>query len=486
MNKAVAIDESTLTSSQKIIFDQITALIDARVTSVLQSYNIEDYMISLTGAAGTGKTFLTTQIAKYLKKKSSQEYRFTVTAPTHKAVSVIAQMLRENKITASCKTIHSFLGIKPFIDYEKGIETFKIDKTQKVKEETSILIVDESSMIGSELFSYIQEAIEGGRVNLVLFIGDPYQLLPVDKSENKIFKLKHQFSLTEVVRQAKDSYIIKIATQLRERIQHQNFIPLKEFFMQNHYDEIQFFNNEKDFIEDFYKNKEWYKEDKIIATHKNKNVDAFNRIIRKKYWEQKNIYNPQTLRKGDMLRFKEAYSVNDITLYHNGQIVEIQSADLKHHQTLNINYWECRVIDAPEQQIFRVVDPDSMKVFNDKLLQIAKIAKRAQRYEKKKKWEIFYAVRNMFADVQYIHASTIHKLQGSTHSVSYVDLFSLPDNQYISDDDKYRLTYVAITRAKDEIKIFMPKINNIQDLKSLDIVKKFDAIDEMLKELNLR
>ena len=133
MNKAVAMEESTLTSSQKIIFDQITALIDARVTSLLQSYNIEDYMISLTGAAGTGKTFLTTQIAKYLKKKSSWEYRFTVTAPTHKAVSVIAQMLRENKITASCKTIHSFLGIKPFIDYERGIETFKIDKTQNLQ-----------------------------------------------------------------------------------------------------------------------------------------------------------------------------------------------------------------------------------------------------------------------------------------------------------------------------------------------------------------
>ncbi|MGB5868325.1 MAG: AAA family ATPase, partial [Arcobacteraceae bacterium] len=177
----------TLTPHQSEVFNNVTELIEQRVKSILKSDDISDYMLSLTGAAGTGKTFLTAQIAKYLRDKKDTKFSFTITAPTHKAVGVISEMLRKNKIQASCKTIHSFLGIKPFRDFDKGVETFKVDKTKKTHDSASILIVDESSMIGSELFSYIQEAIEEERVNFVFFIGDPFQLLPVDNSENQIY-----------------------------------------------------------------------------------------------------------------------------------------------------------------------------------------------------------------------------------------------------------------------------------------------------------
>jgi ATP-dependent exoDNAse (exonuclease V) alpha subunit len=474
-----------LTAHQNKVFNDVTSLIDSRVKSILKTDNIHDYMLSLTGAAGTGKTFLTVQIAKYFRDKKDADFSFTITAPTHKAVGVISEMLRKNKIQASCKTIHSFLGIKPFRDFDKGIETFKVDKTKKTHDSASILIVDESSMIGSELFEYIQEAIEEERVNFVFFIGDPFQLLPVDNSENQIYKLKNQFILEEVVRQAKDSYIIKIATKLRESIQTKNFIPLKQFFSENYHEDLIFFNNHRDFLADFYKNEQWYKEDKIIATYKNKDVDSFNKLIRTKFWVQNEIFNPPTFLQGDTIRFKEAYSVNDISLYHNGQIVELQSAILKYHETLNINYWECREIGALEQQIFRVIEPASIKVFNDKLKSIIAAAKRAQHPKKKELWQTFYAVRDMFADVQYVHASTIHKLQGSTHNIAYIDLFSLSDNRYMSDEEKYRLTYVSITRASKDIKIFMPRFEVINKKTLINVVDEFDAIDDVLKKLDI-
>jgi hypothetical protein len=475
---------SSLTPHQQTIFDGITSIIDAKISNILKSTNIHDSMISLSGAAGTGKTFLTAQIAKYLTQKNSKDYSFVVTAPTHKAVSVIANILSQNNIETSAKTIHSFLGIKPFIDYEKGVEKFSIDKTKKTKETTSILIVDESSMIGAELFEYISEAIEERRVMVVLFIGDPYQLLPVDKSQNEIFQLQNSFELTEVVRQAKDSYIINIATNLRERIQNQNFIPLVEFFMTQNHKELQFFNNEKDFIDDFYKNDKWYEEDKILATYKNQDVDGFNRRIRAKYWAEKGCVNPKTLQQGDTLRFKEAYSVNGVSLYHNGQIVKIANAEMKYHESLEIYYWECQVINSPTQQIFRVVDPGSLKVFNDKLNLLAQKAKSSKYPERNQLWTIFYATRDMFADVQYIHSSTIHKLQGSTHDVSYVDLFSLSDNFYMCDDEKYRLAYVAITRAKNDVKIFLPSFGGEEQKYIIDSSKKFLEVDDLLKGFN--
>ena len=485
-----AIPHDSLTAHQLEIFHKITTTVENNVKSVLKSNDIEDYMISLKGAAGTGKTYLTVQLAKYFMNKKEDEFDFVITSPTHKATGVISQMLNKYNINATCKTIHSFLGIKPFKDFEKGIELFKIDKTKKQKDTTSILFVDESSMIGGELFEYIREAIETCKVNFVIFIGDPYQLLPINDDENSIYELKNQFELTEVVRQAEDSYVLKIATELRKRIENKEFISLDKVFAKYNHEEVEFFHNQEDFINDFYKNNNWYKEDKIIATHKNQNVDSFNKIIRTKFWEQKGVYNPTTLLGGDMIRFKEAYSPNDLIMYHNGQVLEIQSAILKHHDSLDIMYWECRAVNALEQQIFRVVDPESVYTYNEKLKAIAKMAKKAYGQNKPKLWKTFYAVRDMFADVQYIYASTIHKLQGSTYDTSYVDVFTLMDNPYMSMEEKYRLVYVAVTRARYNIKVFISKYNSqVETIDNANIKtntkETFDDIDMMLKNIYL-
>ena len=124
-------------------------------------------------------------------------------------------------------------------------------------------------------------------------------------------------------------------------------------------------------MEDFFNNDEWYNEDKILATYQNKNVDAFNKEIREKYWGQKEIVNPKTLLPGDKLRFKEAYSVRDVTLYHNSEIVTLETVEWKYHDQLQIEYWEAKDVNSPKQQIFRVVDPESRSVFNEKLTAIA-------------------------------------------------------------------------------------------------------------------
>ena len=114
---------------------------------------------------------------------------------------------------------------------------------------------------------------------------------------------------------------------------------------------------------------------------------------------------------------------------------------------------------------------------------IVATAKKAQHPRKKELWQTYYAVRDMFADVQYVHASTIHKLQGSTHDVAYIDLFSLSDNRYMSDEEKYRLTYVAITRASKDIKIFMPRFEVTNKKVLVNVADEFDAIDDILKKL---
>ena len=69
-------------------------------------------------------------------------------------------------------------------------------------------------------------------------------------------------------------------------------------------------------------------------------------------------------------------------------------------------------------------------------------------------WKKYFTLRDSFADVQYIFASTIHKSQGSTYNTAYVDLASLINSKTLSNDTKFRLAYVAITRASKKVKIF--------------------------------
>lgn len=470
-------NSNTLNETQKLIHNKVIEFIINNKNNVLKSTNLEDYQLSLTGSAGTGKTYLTTQIVKTLE---SMKIVLAVTAPTHKAAGVLSDLFLKNKLKTTPRTIHSFLNIKPFIDYEKGIESFKPDKTKKESLPIDVLIVDESSMIGIELYEYILEEIEKGKVGTVLFVGDPNQLLPINGENSSIYKLKNQFKLTEIVRQAKDSYIISIADKIKNMIENKSYIPVMEFFNQNFYDEITYFNNEKDFLDDFYKNEKWYLENKIIATHTNKDVDAFNRQVRQTYWNQQNIYELDTLRVGDWLRFNDSYSVNGVTLYHNGEEIEIESVVKLYHEALQIWYWEVKAKNSRHQQKFRVVDPDYLKVYNDKLSAIANLAKRAIFPENKNFWKIFFQTRDMFANVQYIFASTMHKLQGSTYDQCYINLFDLAKNR-MSLDDKYRLIYVAITRASKDIKIFISKLDEeLIEFNNLDTDKYFENMDFIL------
>lgn len=477
-----------LTPHQSGIYHEICGRIETILEQRTSSLATDDRIISLRGAAGTGKTFLTTHVVKYL---SANDIDFVITAPTHKAVGVIANTLGRSNTRASCKTVHSFLGIKPFKDYETGVEKFVIDKTVAQDQRATVLIVDESSMIGNELYGNILEKIDKQRVSCVLFVGDPYQLLPIDGENHRIYALKNQYELQEIVRQAKESSIIKLSTKIRDMIKNKSFIDMKQFIEQNRYEDIAYFHNDQDFLEDFYQKKQWYKEDKIIATYKNKDVDAINKIVRGEYWKQKEVLNPDTLRAGDKLRFIDAYSVNDITIYHNGQIIELEEAQKKFHPSLEITYWECKAIDSLTQQVFRVVDPDGRSKFNDKLHQLSKLAKEAPQQERKKLWYAFFSTRDMFANVQYVHASTIHKLQGSTYESCYVDIFALSDNFNMSIEEKYRLFYVGITRASKHLKLFVSDFNKANTLSStltvkkmqLDIQKLHENMDDLLGDI---
>lgn len=129
----------------------------------------------LTGHAGTGKTYLMQRLTKNMM---ANKRRVILSAPTHKAVTVLARKLAEAKIEGvACRTIHSVLSLKakPQTDRlvfqrDRGAEPVTAD----------VVVVDECSMVDEDLFRHIKRHLPNA---FVLFVGDPAQLPPVGEAD---------------------------------------------------------------------------------------------------------------------------------------------------------------------------------------------------------------------------------------------------------------------------------------------------------------
>ena len=445
-----------LTEDQNEVFKNILSNIDDTINVNMVWNN----MIVLSGAAGTGKTYLIAQIIDIVRKKLT----VTVTAPTHKAVSVVRKHLERNDITdVSASTIHAFLNIKPVIDYDKGTEKFVPDK-KKAKNSADVLIVDESSMVGPELFEYIHDAVIAGDVKVVLFVGDYYQLLPIAGHANVLEQIALKYKLEKIVRQAEDSYIIKQSVLVRDMIKKGQYKELNDFLKNDIVSKVEVFHNRDDFYKDFCKNSLWWDEDKVIASYTNTNVDYHNKAIRERYWADHEVFSPDVIIEGDRLIMQESNVDREMIIHQNNEEVVVSATEKVYYEPLNIYYWDCK---DTYNQGFRVVDPLSKKQFLDVLNKLAKSAKFEKDFGKrKKKWKDFYAVKKSFVEVKYAFSSTIHKLQGSTYDTVYIDLYNTTLLNNMDKDAVYRLIYVAITRAAKEIKILMPDYH-MDSLKSI-------------------
>lgn len=172
-------------------------------------YDSSSLMAVLYGKAGTGKTFLVNHILKNIINAS-----VCVTAPTHKAVTVV-----EKATHTKGKTIHSLCGLRPNVN----LETFNVNNMtfDVLGNETissyRIIICDEFSQMNKHLMSLIRKLSIKYKVK-VLFVGDSFQLPPVKERISSVMDIEEKWELTDIVRQALDNPIIKVLDMLREDI----------------------------------------------------------------------------------------------------------------------------------------------------------------------------------------------------------------------------------------------------------------------------
>jgi len=167
----------------------------------------------MKGFAGSGKTYLS---MKFLKKVDELGLCWTVVAPTHKAVGVLKEGLKNESIQPTWfpSTIHRLLRLK--LKRQADVEICeKTDQTESSLENLGLVLIDESSMIDSKLLEITLECARSNSTRLV-FVGDPAQLPPVGESQSSVFIMKRAVSteLKEVVRH--QGPVLKLAKIIRD------------------------------------------------------------------------------------------------------------------------------------------------------------------------------------------------------------------------------------------------------------------------------
>ena len=176
-------------------------------------------LMTLGGYAGTGKTFLTSQIARTLK---NMNLRLAFCTVAGKASTVLRAKLGEIlKPEDYCGTIHSL--IYRLIHKEK-LKSGRTELYFSADEEKllpyDLIIVDEASMMNEWMFRDL--SVYGIPI---LAVGDHGQLPPVKGNFNLMSN--PEIKLEKIMRQAENNPIIKIALMAREegRIAYGNYGP---------------------------------------------------------------------------------------------------------------------------------------------------------------------------------------------------------------------------------------------------------------------
>lgn len=162
-------------------------------------YNNKEPYTVISGYAGTGKSTLINFIIEALNIPKEQ---VCYIAYTGKAASVLA-----SKGCPNARTAHKLLyKAKPLPN--GGFHFYPV---KHLEGDYKVIVVDEVSMLPKTMW----ELLLSHKV-YVIALGDPGQLPPINKDEdNEVLKNPHVF-LDEIMRQAKDSEIIRLSMWIRE------------------------------------------------------------------------------------------------------------------------------------------------------------------------------------------------------------------------------------------------------------------------------
>ncbi|CAH8282901.1 UvrD-like helicase family protein [Mariniflexile fucanivorans] len=420
------------------------------MSDFIKESNNDDFFI-LCGAAGTGKTSITTALIGYLNTKC---IAYNIAAPTGRAARILG---RKSKTVNS--TIHSLIyNVKSNAD--TGEVVFEL-KHNDVKD-FNVFIIDEASMISSKpqneegnLFksknSLLKDLIRfvksGNSNNKIIFLGDKNQLPPINETESLALSkdyLENNFNLSgsssllsEVKRQEDGSCVLKNAVLLKDGIERNqksvNLFGIKKQSVED---------ASRSYVLDYMANGQ----DSIISigtTHKMNMM--FNNSVRSKIYG----YKAKAIEMGDLLLITQTWKRNGFQLY-SGDHVVVKEFDIDDVETVaGLRFMQVKLVsknlEGKEEEIDDyllldcITNPQGLSLKQENFLRHERFKKNKVYRESLKPWDDKYvgAIR-----ATYGHSITCNKAQGGEWDNVLINSFFMPSLRY---------QYTAITRAKKKV-----------------------------------
>lgn len=460
---------------------QLTADQEAAIQGILEDITKPGATPVLCGYAGTGKTVTTAALVSRLADLGK---RVVVATPTHKARSQVERALDNCGAHGfEVVTVARLLGLKQSRDKDTGNETFKPEPggknmlTQSIKwveewdeekersrwvsrpeKSIDVVIVDETSMLNSELYDLLLRELKG---RPVVFVGDDRQLLPVGEDQvcRAFTEGSSLYRLTEVLRH--DGAILNLATATRlmpvgrarfaaaegggsrvvaYRSREQWGAALLEMAASEEA------MSDPDFCR--------------ALAYTNKAVDEMNlRIHQRRY----GLNAPQFV-EGMTCVTVDAIPdpVGTGLLLNSTMDVLIEEAVRGPHCFTDYgdlptdepwDTWELTVTgDFYMAKTFRVIAKEHEQRWKESLKAIADQAKAASGQERSELWSLYFRRKDCVGKLQPASALTIHKSQGSTFRHVFLH-WSIDGWGSAPTAQQNQLAYVGITRAAESLHV---------------------------------
>ena len=384
----------------------------------------------LAGAAGTGKTTVVQAVVPHLRG------RITLAAPTHKAVGVLKSGMLSNP-NVEAGTIHSLLRLRPKIVRDNQI--FVPD--DKPLAALGTLILDECSMLGRQMMRNIRHRLAGCPV---LFVGDMFQLPPVNEESSDAFNIPSRSELLNVVRQSDDNPIRRIASLIRNSIFHRSEMDLTWFTTRAMCGKLGIWPTRGDELDRLMQRlftSDEFRNDPNHARYlcwTNPRVREVNARVRR--WIYGATETPFVA--GELALVRKPLVVEGQTAI--GTNTEVRVRDIRPGNVRGVQTWHMTVAtgDGVRHTIHLARDRDEYER--------VRLGLRAECVEAESRdrdvWELYHAFQNLFVDVQHSYAMTVHCAQGSTFRYAFVDIDNCLRREGDRPEEAKRLFYTAVTR----------------------------------------
>ena len=428
----------------------------------------QEKIFLLRGFAGTGKTSL---VSALVAAVAQMRLKSVLLAPTGRAAKVLSGYCGR-----PAQTIHKkiyFPQITP-----EGHLTLTIKEN---KHSNTLFVVDEASMIpdsennnrfgnytGRDLLADLIAFVYNKKNCFMILVGDTAQLPPVGLEISPALDPKNMghFShlsldtheLTQVVRQAENSPILRNATRIRRHIQSGNFRP--PFLYPDVSCEFQYINAQEmeDALNTAYS--KYGSEEVIVICRSNKRANLFNRHIRASAYG----YEPEITAGDQIMIVKNNYfwlsEADETDFIANGEMAVIERIK-RFEELYGFHFADARIrlIDYPEMASLEVkllldtLDSENPNLpweqyralFNALDEELSEgIGSRRSRMDAIRQNPYFNALQ-----IKFSYALTCHKTQGGQWKCVFIDQGWLTEEHI--NKEFLRWIYTAITRATEQL-----------------------------------